>query len=226
MSQLKVTSADLGYPDQRILKDVNLAIEPGEFLAILGPNGSGKTTLFRSLLGLIKPLSGMVERSPGAIGFVPQVMHLDSAWPLSVAEILEMGAARRMNAASRSKALAKLELVGMQDHARSVFTKLSGGQRQRVLLARALLGDPAMLFFDEPTSGVDRPNQELTMQLLHDLNQAPGGPTILLVSHELDLLAPIASGALWVDRGRVKRLDQAALQNHTGIAGLFQSQTC
>ena len=219
---IQARGASLGYAKLRVLTGIDLAIGAGEFLGILGPNGAGKTTLFRGLLGLIPPLAGSIERGPTRVGYVPQQERLDPAWPLSVREIVTMGLRHRLKHRDHAEALASLERVGLADRAHSTFAALSGGQRQRVLIARALMGAPEILCLDEPTSGVDRPNQVLIMELLAGLNAAGSGPAILVVAHELELLGRVARGALWVDEGRVVRIGEAELAGQRGIEGLFE----
>jgi ABC-type Mn2+/Zn2+ transport system ATPase subunit len=205
---LSVRGAQLGYRGQTILRDVHLEIEPEAFLGILGPNGAGKTTLFRGLLGLIKPMAGTISRRDSCltIGYVPQLETLDAAWPLSVTEVLLMGAHGRVSTSDRREATTHLERVGLADRAKALFASLSGGQRQRVLIARALMGAPELLCLDEPTSGVDQPNKAEIMNLLASINQQPKGPAILMVAHELEWLEACAKGALWVQGGVVRRL--------------------
>ena len=221
---IEARRAALGYGTEPVLADIDLTIEPGEFLGILGPNGAGKTTLFRGLLGLIRPLSGSIQRGPTRVGYVPQQERLDAAWPLSVLEIVTMGLRHRVTRRDHEQALVSLERVGLADRSRSVFADLSGGQRQRVLIARALMGAPQILCLDEPTSGVDRPNQVLIMELLATLNQAGSGPAILVVAHELELLGRVARGALWVDGGRVLRIEQAEFAGQRSIGALFETR--
>lgn len=221
---IRVQAADFGYGKKSILTGVDLNIDAGEFLGILGPNGAGKTTLFRGLLGLIRPMVGNVERGRTRVGYVPQQEKLDPAWPLSVLEIIKMGLAKRVTKSDRAMARANLERVGLGDRAHAVFSQLSGGQRQRVLIARALMGSPEVLFLDEPTSGVDRPNQVLIMELLRELNDEGRGPAIMIVAHELELLSDVATSALWVDEGTVSRLDREEFAGGRGIEALFAAR--
>jgi len=207
---LRLENASFGYGGQRVLSGVDLALEPGEFLGIVGPNGAGKTTLFRGLLGLIAPLSGRVERAHVAIGYVPQREGLDALFPISVEEVVHMGAygrlagLRRLIAEERALVRNSLERVGLADLGRLPFASLSGGQRQRVLIARALMVRPRMLLLDEPTSGVDRAARQAIQSLLGELH-AREEMTILLVSHDLSLLQASAREVLLVSEGRVVR---------------------
>lgn len=218
---VSVRGAQLGYRGQSILRDVHLEIEPGAFLGIFGPNGAGKTTLFRGLLGLIKPMAGTIARRDPrlSIGYVPQLETLDAAWPLSVTEVLLMGAHGRVSASDKREAHAHLKRVGLGDRAKALFASLSGGQRQRVLIARALMGAPELLCLDEPTSGVDQPNKAEIMSLLASINQQANGPAILMVAHELEWLEECAKGALWVQGGTVRRLAEDEIRQ--GAHSLF-----
>jgi zinc transport system ATP-binding protein len=191
------------YDGDPVLLDVDLAIESGDFLAIIGPNGSGKTTLVKIILGLLRPSSGEVEifgRPPAAftdwdkIGYVPQkATHIDAFFPASVAEVVGMAlaSARRKGSTSaretRQRVRGALEAVGMAEFARTSIGKLSGGQQQRVFIARALVTSPRVLFLDEPTTGVDADTQAAFYDMLDRLNKSEG-LTIVLVTHDIGIV--------------------------------------
>lgn len=165
------------------LRDVTLDIAPREIVTVLGPNGSGKTTLMRAILGAVPPSSGHVRRAPGlTIGYVPQSLAVDSTLPLSVGRFLSLPD-RRSGAAAR-EALSEAGLAGLEHRP---ITALSGGQRQRVLLARALMGDPALLILDEPTTGLDQPGAAEFYRRIERL-RAERGCAVLLVSHDLNVV--------------------------------------
>lgn len=181
-----------------VLVDVDLSIEVGERLAVVGPNGGGKTTLLRLLLGLLEPDAGTVEvfgRPPAEvrrrIGYVPQHAALDVTVPASALEVILTGCLRQapwgpwFARRHRMQARAALDRVGLSAAADCRLSELSGGQRQRVLVARALIGEPEILLLDEPTSGVDRANEATIMTSLLGL----GGPTLVLVSHDERLVS-------------------------------------
>ena len=227
-SLLSVRGAAFGFGTTRILQDINLEIRGGQALGILGPNGSGKTTLLRGLLGLIKPMAGTVERHTSAVAYVPQQDRLAGEWPLSTFELICMGAAtsklgaRWQTRSVREAAEAKLDLVGLLHKRADAFSALSGGQRQRALIARALMCDPDLLLLDEPTSGVDRPNQIKIMGILGDLGAAGDrAPAILLVAHQLDLVAGWAKEILWVADGGVDRRAVDIADPIEKLAGMF-----
>jgi ABC-type Mn2+/Zn2+ transport system ATPase subunit len=204
---LRLESAAFGYDSGAVVSGVDLVVHAGDFLGIVGPNGAGKTTLFRGILGLIAPLSGTVQRSVDAVGYVPQRDTLDSIYPLAAHEVVEMGAfgrlrgLRRLARADRARARALLERVALGDAASLPFSVLSGGQRQRVLIARALMVEPQVLLLDEPTTGVDRKAEILILELLRELNRE--GLAVLLVSHQLSLVRDAVRTVLWVSEGRV-----------------------
>jgi putative ABC transport system ATP-binding protein len=182
----------------RALSDVDLEIHKGEFLTIAGPSGCGKTTLL-SILGLLdSPSSGTysIDGTPvhqlgaGArarirrerIGFVFQSFNLIG--DLSVQENVELPLGYRGMPASerRKRATAALERVGMLHRAKHMPSQLSGGQQQRVAVARAVVGEPALLLADEPTGNLDSENGGQVMQLLADLHK--GGATLCMVTHD------------------------------------------
>jgi manganese/iron transport system ATP-binding protein len=225
-SLVQLRSAAFGYEGRAVVSGVDLEVDAGQFIGIVGPNGSGKTTLFRGILGLLPVLSGQRERASGVVfGYVPQRESLDPGFPLSVVEVVEMGAYRRLTAlrrvtrADRAEAVRQLERVGLADLRFDPFSRLSGGQRQRVLVARALLIRPQVLLLDEPTSGVDRGAEEQILRLLRELRGE--GLAILLVSHQLALVRESVGEVLLVADGRVRRGDPRQLLAAEHLDQLF-----
>ena len=180
------------------LADVHLEIREGEYVAINGPSGCGKTTLL-SILGLLDtPSDGsyLLEDKPVAnlspaerarirnrrIGFVFQAFNLIG--DLTVAENVELPLTYRgMSGGERTKRVQQaLEKVGMSHRAKHYPVQLSGGQQQRVAVARAVVGDPAILLADEPTGNLDSTNGEAVMELLRALHRA--GATVCMVTHD------------------------------------------
>jgi zinc transport system ATP-binding protein len=166
-----------------ILDGVDLTIERGEIVTLIGPNGSGKTTLARVLLGLTKPDRGTVWRAPGiVIGYLPQRIALDGSLPLTVNRFL------RLTARRRDKNIAEaLDEVGTAHLGDSDISALSGGELQRVMLARALLREPDLLVLDEPAQGVDFTGQIALYDLIGKIRQRHGCG-ILTISHDLHLV--------------------------------------
>jgi zinc transport system ATP-binding protein len=189
----------VSYNHMPILEDVNLSVERGDYLAILGPNGGGKTTLLKAILGLVEPSRGIVEvlgRPPSQtrhrVGYIPQVARYDKDFPVSVWDVVLMGRlSHRGSHPGYSKddkraAEGALRSVDMLDLRNRQIDELSGGQRQRVFIARALSVEPEILLLDEPTSSVDTRVQTNLYDLLGDLNMEI---TIVLVTHDLSVIS-------------------------------------
>jgi zinc transport system ATP-binding protein len=185
-----------GYSRERILDRVDLAIQPRDFLAIIGPNGGGKTTLVKIILGLLKPWSGSVSIHTsgrgGALGYVPQVASFDRHFPLRVHEVVAMGRLgargplRRYGDEDRARVKATLERLGLGSIARAPIADLSGGQLQRTLIARALVSDPEILLLDEPMASIDAESREILLRILRELHaRIP----VVVVTHDLTLFA-------------------------------------
>ena len=166
-----------------VLHDIDLAVERGEIVTVVGPNGSGKTTLLRALVGAVPLIAGSVERAPGLrIGYVPQRLHLDATLPMTVARFLRLGAQRGSGDIGRA-----LEETGVPELAKRQMTALSSGQFQRVLLARALLSAPDLLLLDEPAQGLDQPGIAALYRLVGTVRgRLDCG--VLMVSHDLHVV--------------------------------------
>ena len=173
-----------------VLRDVDLSVERGEFVAIAGPNGGGKTTLLRLVLGLEEPTSGRVHLSAQRLAYLPQRAQAGVDSPLTVDELVAAGRAPRtrlvgpLRRADREAVREAIDRVGLGPQAQRRLTTLSGGQQQRAFIAKALAADPELLVLDEPTTGVDVEAQESLASLLEQLHRELD-VTILYVSHEL-----------------------------------------
>ncbi|NJP39718.1 metal ABC transporter ATP-binding protein [Oscillospiraceae bacterium HV4-5-C5C] len=168
-----------------VLQDINLLIEPGEYISVVGDNGSGKSTLMRLLLGFLKPQKGRITVRAQRLAYVPQKNDFsNAAFPITVYEM--MNAYRKLlKLKSRSCIQAALTQVGMQEQTRALMGTLSGGQHQKILIARALLGQPDLLILDEPSTGVDLDSQHEIYSFLKKLNREQG-LTLISVEHNLD----------------------------------------
>jgi len=184
------------------LRGVNLAVERGDFVAVVGPSGSGKTTLLNLVGALDKPTkgdivldgvsysqldnTGLTNLRRVKIGFIFQTYNLLSS--LSALENVEMAAIpSNMDPKTRKvKALELLNRLGVGDKANKKPSELSGGEQQRVAIARALMNDPAIILADEPTGNLDSENALKVGELLREVNEK-SGKSILLVTHNLEM---------------------------------------
>jgi ABC-type Mn2+/Zn2+ transport system ATPase subunit len=203
---VRLDDASIGYGGRALLSGVTVAVEPDDFLAVVGPNGGGKTTLLRTLLGMLPPISGRrTAESPLRVGYVPQRDHVDALWPLGCGDVVVMGRVPgvgpggRIRPADVEAAARALTRVGLEELWKRPFGTLSGGQRQRTLIARALASEPRLLALDEPTNGMD-PSAELSaMDLLRELH-AGGGLAVVMISHRLEAVANYARRLAFVDK--------------------------
>jgi zinc transport system ATP-binding protein len=199
-----------------VLRGIDLTVESGEFVALMGANGSGKSTLVRALTGLLPLTTGTLELfgTPfeayddwRRIGFVPQRAGAGSGVPASVWEVVASGRLTRrrllrpLARTDRAVIAEAIEVVGLTERTRDGVSQLSGGQQQRTLIARALAGEPELFFLDEPTAGVDLPNQLSLATSLGRLKDR--GATIVLVAHELGPLASLVDRSVVMRDGRI-----------------------
>lgn len=191
---LKVRSLNVRVNGRLLVGDVNLAIERGDAVLVLGPNGSGKTVLLKALLGIL-PHEGEIQWTPPAvrIGYVPQRVDVDAHLPLCGRNLLEAKAATLKLPHSAIDSALKRVGIGW-DLMEGPIGHLSGGQFQKVLIAFALLGEPEVLMLDEPTTGLDEPSAENIYDLARRLRA--DGVTVLLVSHDLGLAYHFATKVL------------------------------
>lgn len=195
-------SIDTGTHRVDILRGIDLKIEPGEFVAVMGASGSGKSTLLGLLAGLDAPTSGeilldgedishLAEDKLAAIrgrkiGFVFQSYQLIPTLTAEENVLLPAELAGEAASASQQRARMLLDTVGLSDRRDHYPVQLSGGEQQRVALARAFMRKPPLLLADEPTGNLDSTNGRQVLELLLSLNQTEGA-TLVLVTHDKDL---------------------------------------
>ena len=195
MPLIKCENVSIGYEGQTVVKDLNFAIEKGDYLCIVGENGSGKSTLVKSLLGLKSVEKGRITFGDGLrqneIGYLPQQNDTQKDFPASVYEVVLSG---RLNSrgfhpfytsGDKREAVEKMELLGIRDLERQCFRDLSGGQKQRVLLARALCATKSLLLLDEPVTGLDPIVTGEFYQLIRRINRDSGIAGVM-VSHDIE----------------------------------------
>jgi len=208
-----------------ILEDVCFDIFDGEYLAVIGPNGCGKTVLLKSLLGILPHEGAIAWREGTTIGYVPQRIEADRSLPLDVRTLLAAKAAvtgASADAVATAAAQAGLtpELVSTQ------IGRLSGGQFQRALIALAILGDPNVVFFDEPTASIDEPGEEQIHDLIERLRRELG-LTVVIVTHDISFVSRHATRVLCLDRsghcvGPTQHLSNEVLAKVFGTQAIYQ----
>jgi zinc transport system ATP-binding protein len=213
---VRVVDGGIVLGGRPVLRGIELTVDAGEVVAVLGANGSGKSTLVRAVLGLAPLRRGQVSlfdtplaqfRDWRRVGYVPQRVTATSGVPASVWEVVASGRLSRrrplqpMRRADKAAVREAIDAVGLGDRVRDGCATLSGGQQQRVLIARALAGEPELLVLDEPTAGVDLGHQEAFADILRRLVER--GTTIMLVAHEMGPLAPLIGRTVVMREGRV-----------------------
>lgn len=196
---LSVHDLTITLGSRSIIRSLSFGVITGDTLAIIGPNGSGKTVLLKALLGLV-PYEGSIVWSPGTrLGYVPQKIAADRQMPLLVRNLLEAKA--RFLKLPLGAIETVVEEIGLAaDLLHSGIGIISGGQFQKVLIAYALLGEPNVLLFDEPTASLDEMEEERIYELLEQL-QNKQKLTVLLVSHDLSVVHRSANMVLCLSKG-------------------------
>ena len=209
MSQIICKNLCVGYRGVPAAKDISFSIEKGGYLCVTGENGSGKSTLIKTLLNLIKPISGTLEFGDGltqsSIGYLPQHSELQSDFPANVREIVLSGflGKKKVNAfyskQERNEVSEILEMLGIKFLEKESFTHLSGGQMQRVLLARALCACGGLLVLDEPVSGLDPEATEEMYSTVERLNREQN-ISVIMISHDMDAVEKYAKQVLKIGK--------------------------
>ena len=220
LQRASITFRDVAkrYGDHQVLNAINLQVEPGEVVAILGPSGSGKSTLIR-LINQLESLSGgeiLIDGKPTSrlsgsalrqlrsrVGFVFQQFNLYAH--LTAQENITLALERVHGwekSAAQARALALLRQVGLEEKAQQMPAQLSGGQQQRVAIARALATDPKVLLCDEATSALDPTTTNSILALLKELNQKLG-VTVVIITHQMSAIEEICTRVAILDGGEV-----------------------
>jgi zinc transport system ATP-binding protein len=195
---LEVEGLSVRLGRTEVLRNLNFSVPRGSALAVIGPNGAGKTVLFRALIGAL-PHGGTVRWAPGTrIGYVPQKLDIERDLPVTGRDFLRAKA--DVSGVSGTDAARALELVNLSPGAADLpIGAFSGGHFQRLLLAFALMGNPNVLLFDEPTAGVDEPGEERLYEMIHRVQETER-LTLLLISHELSVVYRYATNVLCLSR--------------------------
>jgi zinc transport system ATP-binding protein len=195
---LELKKVRVVFEAQRVLDDVSFSLERGDSLAIIGPNGAGKTVLLRAILRMV-PHSGRIELGAGIrLGYVPQRVQADPSLPLTIEDLLNTKV--RLGRLDRFQGQRVAELVGLSAETMKLpLGRLSGGHLQKALIAFALLGEPNLVLFDEPTTSLDRPSEEHVFELIRRLQEQLGLTTVV-VSHDMSIVYRFANKVLCLNR--------------------------
>lgn len=213
---VSLRSASLSFGGRTLWQDLDLDINPGEFLAVLGPNGSGKTSLLKVLLGL-QDLDtgtalidgGRVHRGSRKFGYIPQQKSFAPETPLRARDLVGLGidghkwGLRLRGAAYRSSVDALLEKVGALHYADAPVGRLSGGEQQRLRVAQALATDPKVLLCDEPLLSLDLHHQQAVSRLI-DTQCRDNDSAIVFVTHEINPVIDYVDRVLYLAGGRFR----------------------
>jgi len=220
---IELKQLTVGYPELIVLRELDLRVEPGEILAVVGPNGVGKSTLVRSVSGALRPLAGSVEiggrrlhELPPAerarmVSVVPQASNLPPAFTALDVVILGrtpylgwLGSEGELDRRLAAEAMDRTETLGL---AQRRVGELSGGEQQRLLIARALTQGAPVMLLDEPTAHLDLRHQDRVLKLVRRLTTEQK-LSVLLALHDLNLVARFADRVALLSDGRVHRVGQ------------------
>jgi zinc/manganese transport system ATP-binding protein len=214
---VELTGACLKFGDRTLWSGLDLTVQPGEFVAILGPNGSGKTSLLKVLLGQNK-LTGGTARIGGkpvtvgasSVGYIPQQKAIDESVPLRGRDFVGLGfdghrwgIGFRGRAERRAAVEAAIESVGARPFANQPLGTLSGGEQQRLRVAQALVGDPDVLLCDEPLLSLDMANQQVVAHLI-DARRRSHQTSVVFVTHEINPILPVVDRIVYLVDGKFR----------------------
>jgi len=225
LPQIEIKSLNAYYDKLHVLKDVEVKVEKGEIVSLIGPSGSGKSSLLKMLVGLLVPQSGEVKINNEIIdykkkadlrivrekiGIVFQQYNLfQNMNVLKNVCIAPIKIQKRESKKVEEQAIELLEKVGLKDKLKSYPDELSGGQQQRVAIARALCLNPEILLLDEVTSALD---PELVQEVLDSIRLlASDGMTMLIVSHEMSFVKEVSSKVIFMDNGSIIEVNKPEL---------------
>ena len=194
---VKARELSVGYEGETVVAGINLRLEPGQILALVGSNGSGKTTLLRTIAGLLKPVSGSLDvlgarplARPGGVAYLGQFHPSSFMLPLCAIDVVRMarfathGLFGRMTSEDDRIVREAMEVMGVSDLIKEPLNALSGGQRQRVFLAQTFAREADLILMDEPAANLDATARETYRRLLHEA--ANKGRSVIVATHDID----------------------------------------
>jgi len=215
---IETKNLSVSYGQTEALTNVSFTVEKGDFVGLAGPNGAGKTTLIKTILGLLPTSKGEIKlfgktkekfNDWGKIGYLPQKLStINALFPATVDEVVTLGLLsqkkfpRRITANDQKRTSETLRELGIFDLKKRMLSELSGGQQQKVLLARALVSNPEILIFDEPSTALDPESRESFFQLIQKLNKK-NGTAVILITHDTGYIGQYANKLLYIDKSLV-----------------------
>ena len=213
---LSFKNASLAFGDRTLWSNLNLEIQPHEFIAVIGSNGSGKTTLLKAILGQEKLSSGSIEflgkpvtRGSRRVGYIPQHRSIDSASPMRAIDMLRLGLdGHRFGLPISSRAANKkvqhiLGCVDAFDLADKRVGELSGGELQRLRVGQAVIGEPDLILADEPLSALDLAQQKVIAELI-DQERRDHNSAVIFVTHDVNPILSMVDRVLYLANGKFR----------------------
>ena len=215
-SALSIKAADLSFAEKTLWRGLDLEVQPGEFIAVIGSNGSGKSSLLKAILGqqpltagAIKVNGHSVRRGSREIGYIPQHRPAEGQVPIRGRELLRLGLDGHKfglalpNHKNSQRIEQVLERMGASDYAKQPITSLSGGQLQRLRVGQAVIGKPALLLADEPLTALDLNQQQVVCELI-DQERKANQMAVLFVTHDVNPILEMVDRVLYLANGQFK----------------------
>lgn len=197
--KIEFKNVNFNYENDIVFENLNLSINSGEFVGLIGNNGTGKTTIIKLIANIVKPKGGEIINTFSSIGYLSQInFNKRNAFSANVREIVSLGLKKKpfqfVSKAEYQKVDDILKKMGLYELRNRRMDELSGGQQEKVRFAEVILSNPDLILLDEPTSGIDEDSKREIKHLLKSLNER--GKTIIMVSH---MQEDFPSGVRFID---------------------------
>jgi zinc/manganese transport system ATP-binding protein len=224
---VELKDASLAFGKRVLFKELNLSVQPGEFLAVLGPNGSGKSSLLKVLLGTYKLTAGEAHVA-GSVGYIPQQRVFDSSFPVRGRDLVRFGldgVRWGFTPASTDvhfRVEAVIDEVNARGFADERVGRLSGGEQQRLRIAQALVGQSEILLCDEPLLSLDLASQKAVGELIDKRRRQ--GSAVIFVTHEINPILPYVDHLLYLVGGKWKLGTPGEVLSSESLTELYGTQ--